>query len=352
MAVEIRIAQNEDAEEWDSIVSHSSHGTIFHSWNWLKIVEKHSHSKLYPLIGMQGSTPVGVFPLFFRKKGPLRKVSSPPRHVATYFLGPALIGFDTLKQEKRENVYIDFITAVEHFITHDLTANYIDIFLPPALQDPRPFTWSGYSVRLDYDYVVDLSNGIDNLFENLDRKHRSDLKRAKDKGMSVEIGSKKDYEKILALSQIRFTQQGKLLPAPKDFLLDLFEAFEDHMKIFVVKIEGEIVTGTIYLQYKDTLYLWIGNAKTEARVTPSPNHLLYCESIRYAVEHELKYFVILGSADHKRLHKFYAARFNPELRIRYIARKKSILTGVFLNGYSAIGAPLHGLMKRLGPSDE
>ena len=31
MTVEIRIAHNDDAEEWDAIISQSPHGTLFHN---------------------------------------------------------------------------------------------------------------------------------------------------------------------------------------------------------------------------------------------------------------------------------------------------------------------------------
>jgi len=67
MTIEIRMANNDDANEWDSIVSESPQGTIFHHWNWLKIAEKYTHSTLYTLIGVKGNTPVGIFPLFFKK---------------------------------------------------------------------------------------------------------------------------------------------------------------------------------------------------------------------------------------------------------------------------------------------
>ncbi len=147
MTVEIRIAQNDDAKEWDSIISKSPHGTLFHQWDWLKITEKHTQINSYiPLIGIKGSTPIGVFPLFFQKKGPFRMVFSPPPHAALFYLGPVMAGYDTLKQEKRENNYIEFQKSVEHFIKNDLKAHYISISLSPALQDPRPFTWSGYQL--------------------------------------------------------------------------------------------------------------------------------------------------------------------------------------------------------------
>ena len=146
MTVEIRIANNADAQEWDRIISESPHGTLFHQWNWLKITEKHTQTKLYPLIGIKNGVPIGVFPLFFQKKGPVRMVFSPPPHAALFYLGPVFTGYDTLRQEKWENMYIDFQNSVENFIKNDLNANYISISLSPALQDPRPFTWSGYTI--------------------------------------------------------------------------------------------------------------------------------------------------------------------------------------------------------------
>ena len=90
MTIEIRMASNADAEEWDRIISESPHGTLFHHWNWLKITEKHTRSTLYPLMGIEKGVPIGVFPLFFQKKGPARMVFSPPPHAAMFYLGPAM----------------------------------------------------------------------------------------------------------------------------------------------------------------------------------------------------------------------------------------------------------------------
>ena len=108
-------------------------------------------------------------------------VFSPPPHAALFYLGPVLAGYDTLKQEKREINYIGFQNSVEHFIKNDLKAQYISISLSPALQDPRPFTWSGYTFEPQYDYIIDLSIGLDSLLQTLDKKGRQNLNRCKKK---------------------------------------------------------------------------------------------------------------------------------------------------------------------------
>ena len=56
-------------------------------------------------------------------------VFSPPPHAVLFYLGPVIVGYDTLKQEKREINYIGFQNSVEHFITHELKAQYISISL-------------------------------------------------------------------------------------------------------------------------------------------------------------------------------------------------------------------------------
>jgi hypothetical protein len=345
MTYEIRRANSEDAEEWDAIISKSPHGTIFHQWDWLKITEKHTQTTLYPLIGIKGSTPIGVFPLFFQKTGSVRMVFSPPPHAALFYLGPVLAGYDTLKQEKREINYIGFQNLVEHFIKSDLKANYVSISLPPCLLDPRPFTWSGYSFEPQYDYVIDLSVGLDSLLKTLDKKGRQNLNQAKKRGMTVEIGGKKEYENILDLMEIRYAQQGKNVTIAREYFLDLYEVYKDHLKIFVAILEGKIVTGSIDFQYRDTHYSWIGNPKPKKPISPSPNDLLIWESVKYAHGHGCRYYVTMNAAGDKRLHSYYASKFDPELKVHLSVKKHSYTAGLLEKGYSEVIKPLRGKFK-------
>lgn len=345
MTVEIRIAQQDDEEEWDTIVSKSPQGTLFHSWNWLKITEKHTNTTLYPLIVIKGSSPVGVFPLFFQKKGPVRMVFSPPPHAALFYLGPVIAGYDPSQREKWENIYSDFQSSVENFIINEIKANYISISLSPALQDPRPFTWSGYSVSVYYDYVTDLSIGPDALLLTLDKKQRQNLNRAKKRGILVEIGGKTEYEAILDLMEIRYAQQGKIVTVSRDYYLDIYDAFKQNLKIFVAKVDGEVVTGNIDFQYRDTHYSWIGNPKPKKPISPSPNDLLIWESVRYAHEQGFRFYVTMNAAGNKRYHSYYASKFNPELKVHFSVKKSSFLTGILENAYSDILKPLKGRVK-------
>jgi hypothetical protein len=345
MTFEIRIAQDADANEWDAIISASPHGTIFHQWDWLKITEKHTRTTLYPLIGIKDSKTVGICPLFFQKNGPIRMVFSPPPHAALFYLGPVMVGYDSLKQEKRETNYIDFQKSIDAFIKNDLKGHYISISLPYGFYDPRPFVWSGYTVELNFDYVIDLTCDIGYLFQTLDKKQRQNLSRAKKRGITVEIGGKKDYEKILDLMDIRYNQQGKNVMESREYFLEIYDKYKENLKIFVAKVDGEVVTGTIDLQYRDTHYSWIGNPKPKKQIAPSPNDILIYESIRIAQEQGFKYYVTMSAAGDKRLHSYYASKFNPTIKVYFSVKKNTFLAGIFEKIYTHIVKPLDGWIK-------
>ena len=346
MTIELRSAHNDDTKEWDVIIASSPHGTLFHQWDWLKIVEKHTKMKLYPLIGMKNGVSVGLFPVYFQKMGPIRMVFSPPPHADLFYLGPVIIGYETFKQETKETIYSEFIKSVENFFKNVLKANYISISLSPSLQDPRPFIWSGYSNELNFDYIINISHGCDYLLQTLDKRGRQNLNRAKKRGFMVEIGGKREFEKILDLMEIRYIEQGKNITASRHYFLDIYDAYKDTLKIFIAKVDGEVVTGNIDFEYKNTHYSWIGNPKPKNRISPSPNDLLIWESIRYAYEQGLMYYVTMNAAGNNRLHSYYSSKFDPELKIHYSVKKTTFITGLLEKGYSNLLKPMSGMLKQ------
>ena len=55
----------------------------------------------------------------------------------------------------------------------------------------------------------------------------------------------------------------------------------------------------------------------------------------------------MSAAGNKRLHEYYAARFNPELKIRYVASKRSFFAGISEKSYRDVLKPLRGRIKHL-----
>jgi len=135
---------------------------------------------------------------------------------------------------------------------------------------------------------------------------------------------------------VRYAQQGKKFPVSKEYLLNIYDVYKDNMKIFIAKVDSEIVTGSIDLQYRDTHYSWIGNPKPKKSISPSPNDLLIWESVRYAYTQGFRYYVTMNGAGDKRLHSYYSSKFDPELKVHFSAKKNSYFTGILEKGYTGI----------------
>ena len=325
MSVEVRIAEGEELN-WDSLIASSPFGTIFHTLRWLRIAEKYTKSKLYPLIGVKGDNIVGVFPVFYKKKGMLRAILSPPPRTGIPYMGPVLSDYERLKQEKRESLLYDFVRGVDSFIHEHFKPHYIYIKMPPGLNDCRPFKWSGYHANPVYSYLLDISIGLSDIEASFSIQARRNIKQAmKKEELKFEEGSEEELEILYDMLFERYKEQNRKIPISKGYLMDLFNEYApENMKIFVIRNQnGEIVSGGVKLCYKDRIMDWIGQPKTAVRTS---NDFLHWCVIRWGVEHNLRYYEILG-ANTPTISKF-KAKFNPSLELYFEMKKMSLIGAV------------------------
>lgn len=318
--MEIKLA--EGPKEWDVLVEQSPHGTLFHTWDWLKIVEKHIDSKFYPIMLYKGTNLVGIYPIFLRKKAFVRFAFSPPPKAYLLYLGPVIKEYENMKQDKKESTMIQIQKEVDRFLFSELKCNYVRIRSSPGLFDSRPLRWAGYEIMPHYTYRIDLIKGVKNVWEQFDRKLRVDINRAKREGITVEEGNNKDIDFIHYSLSRRYIEQDLTPSDHRKFLLDLYNKFfPTNMRIFIAKYEGESVGGTIFLCYKDIMYLWVGVPKSELKGI-SPNDMVQWEAINWACENGCRYYEEMDAGDDIRLRHF-KSKYNPELAIWYTGKKYS-----------------------------
>lgn len=321
----IKIANEVDSEKWNDLIYSSPHGTIFHTWKWLKIVEKQTDSILYPLMAYQGTNIIGIYPIFLKKKGFINLALSPPPKAYLLYLGPVIANYENLKQDKKESIFIKFQNEVDRYLFSQLNCKYVRIRSSPGLFDSRPFRWSGYNVEPLYTYRINLTNGSDHVWENFDRQLRVTINKTIREGVIVENGNKEDLEFIHSLLSRRYIEQGLKPSDYKKFLLELYDEFyPTSIRIYIAKYKGEKVGGTISLCYKDIMYLWVGVPKTDLKGI-SPNDLIQWESIKWACENGFKYYEEMDAGDDPRL-RYFKSKYNPELVIWYSAVKYSSLS--------------------------
>lgn len=322
MSVNIKIANPQDNKLWNNVVESSPHGTIFHRWEWLKLAEVQSKTKFLPVMIFQGSNLLALYPVFIQKKGPIYLAFSPPPHTYMLYLGPILVGYEGMKQDKKENLFLKVQKEFDKLIFSELNCKYARIRTAPGLFDSRPLLWSGYRVEPYYTYAIDLTKGIDAVWGDFDRKLRVDINKAYREKVFIKEGNREDLSFILSLLSRRFIQQGY---KPLDYLpyLDgLYGTFQNHhMKIFLGCQGGDILSGLIALFDKDRVYLWTGIPKNKSGGVPV-NDLIQWEVIKWAAEHGYRWYEEMDSGDDRRLTQF-KSKYNPNLQIWFSAERYS-----------------------------
>lgn len=320
--MEIKCADREDKELWNRIVQNSPHGTIFHTWEWLHCIEAYTGSRLYPMMVFNGTEPVAVYPLYIRHFGPVKMAFSPPPRCLLLYLGPVFCGWDELKQEKRESLYIKIQKEIDTFIFSDIGCSYVRIRTAPGIYDSRPLKWSGYSVEPLYTYRLDTCRGIEVIQEGCDRKVRANVRKAQKEGLMIEDGTEQDIPFILESLKKRYEQQGFVASDYESYVRDLYEKFSpDHMHIYIATLNGMKLSGMITLTYNNVNYMWLGVPKNTS-TNLSPNDLIQWEAINRTVLNGTRYYEELETGDDPRTVRF-KSKFNPEIVVWFSATKYS-----------------------------
>jgi CelD/BcsL family acetyltransferase involved in cellulose biosynthesis len=330
MEISIRVAGEKDAGLWDTIARNSTLGSAFHTWKWLKIAAKHTRTTLYPLIGIKGETPIGLYPLFHQRTAGLSRVFSPPPGSAIPYLGPIIDQYETLRQSKKESTLKTFQRAADAYIEEELHARYTTVSVPPFL-DPRPFLWTGYELRPIFDYHLDLTKGTDALWKDLDPNLKGHIQRAEKSQVRIVDGTKDDLRAIHDSLRRRYDEQRKVLTVTPEYLCDLYDAFHPgNLRVFAAKRGEDIVGGVVTVLHRGRILYWIGGAKPGAEKS-SPNDLAQWEAIRWAAGKGMTLYEEIGSGT-ERLSEF-KAKYNPTLSVRFMAVKASPLARILEAGY-------------------
>lgn len=324
MNLSLVLADPSRQELWDRTVMESSQGTIFHLWDWLLAVQDHTRTELCPLLVFQGTTLVALYPVFFGRKGPFKVAFSPPPGAFLLYLGPVIKEYETMKQERRESVFLEIQKEVNRFIFQERGCAYARVRTVPEIPDSRPFRWTGYQVDPLYTYRLNLEKGSDSVKEGFNRKLRDSIRRAARMGVTVTEGSSEELQHLLKSLENRYHQQGIRAHDASRYLTRLMDRFSpDNLKVYCAWYQGERVGGMIATAFKSGMALWIGVPKTSL-VGVAPNDLIQWQVIQDAIDKGFQYYELMDGGDNERL-RFFKSKYNPELVAWYSAARYSSL---------------------------
>ena len=316
--LEIKLVEVIESVEWDEFVNRVPEGTVFHRWRWLKQMETHSGCQLLPLVGYFEGKIVGVFPIFYQKKGFFRAIYSPPPRMAMPYLGP-LTDLDELRQDEREKLVFEFINLVNTYITKKINPAYIYFSFVPEFIDVRQFKWDGYLVEPVYNYQLDLKNEKETIFKAFRRSVKKSINKEK-KRLVITKGNMGDLKKIFTAIEGRYADQKMSLPFDFDYVRDICVDFKNNIDILVAKEDDKFIGGALKISFQNKSLDWIGDTKNKDY---SVNELLHWRAIENAMDQSKTIYEFVG-ANTPRLLDF-KAKFNPALVVGFSAKKANLI---------------------------
>lgn len=326
MGVDVVEADESALAAWDDLVDRSPHGTVFHQLDALRLLAARSGTTLHPLVGYAGQEPVGLFPVFAKRVGPVATAFSPPPDLRIPYLGPALANVAKLKRRKRDRRHREFVTGCLEWLEREVGPRYVHLRTAVGYDDLRPFLDRGCDVTPEYTYVVDLAPGREDVVAAFSSDARSNVRDAADRAHRVDEGGPDAIRQIIEQVERRYASQDLSFRLDAGFVAELYDRLPDgQVRPYRVTVDGEFVGGLLALEHADTVYRWQGGVRTGLDLDLAVNDVLDWHVMERAMERGSTAYDLVG-ANTAGINQ-YKAKFGPDLRPYYrVERGSGVVT--------------------------
>lgn len=165
---ELRPLAEQEFLIWDAFVKKSPRNALFYKVPWLK-----APGWNYTIYGYfkRGELYAGI-PMSWSKQWGFRVALQPK---PTPYLEITFKEQDA-KYEQRLSKEKEAIWALARRLKHDF--DYIYFHVPPGPVDLQPFIWEGFSVGVEYTYIIDLNKSLDEMWYDLNHTKRNQIFKA------------------------------------------------------------------------------------------------------------------------------------------------------------------------------
>lgn len=320
--VESREITKSDISQWDELVAHSPHGTIFHTTRWLNACAEFTGKNLKIFGCFRDDMLVGGCSLLIGKKWGVFSYAESNSGFTPYG-GFILASFPNSGVHKLETFSRQVIESLTGYIEKE---HYISIVVwnPPEFLDIRPFISHGWRSHLQYTYDFDLGVNIES---HIDTRLKKTMRRAEKEQYIFESSS--DVSNFYSLLCETYARKNIKPAASKRYISDVCMFLKDQNcgEMVVAKTpEGEIACAEIVVWDTKKAYRWAAASDARFLESGAPSLLLFT-LLKRMQEKNIKKINLMG-ANTPKLSRFIA-RFNPTLVPYY--QIKSVIFDHFLS---------------------
>ncbi len=264
---DIRPLNEDELAIWDELVENSPRGTLFHRSFWLKASEMP-----FVICGyFKGNTLLAGIPLYHYRKFGIRIATHPKLPAYFPYLGPVFKHQDTKYVNK-----ISSEKEISRAIACRLKQESVAIFVTaPGDVDLQPFLWEGFSTNMNYTYIINLSNSLEDIWKSMDDKRRNNIRKAEKDGIIVTHSE--DFELCLNLVEktLKNTECSQLVISPEFTVCNDCHKLGMGIKQQCGYCSSENVYGiTRVVGYYSRVGNWISSKKEELKARQKSVHLL------------------------------------------------------------------------------
>lgn len=315
MSVEISEIDPDARGEWNQLVDRADRAKPFHRHEALSVQADYTETELHLLVGREGEEPIGLFPLFEMRKGPVRGVFSPPPYSWVVYLGPVLISDADIKRRTFDARNRAFIEQSLSWVGESIAPQYLQVTTHTEI-DIRPFQWAGYSVTPKFTYVVDLEREEDELLASFSGDLRRNIRDSDDAPYSVTEGDSDGIRWIIEQVAARYETTGESYDVDPEYVIALYDELPDgYIRPYICTIDGNRVGGILTVEDESTIYRWQGGFTPDETHDLAVNDVLDWQIIRQARVRGISRYDMVG-AGVPRINE-YKAKFGPELATHY-----------------------------------
>jgi lipid II:glycine glycyltransferase (peptidoglycan interpeptide bridge formation enzyme) len=283
---ELKLVPCAESNRWEELLRQQESATVFHRQAWLHLVAALSHSELRLYEVHQRGNVVGVCPLFFFRRGPVRIAACPPPQAAAPYLGPAV---------SRDLLPAALAAAASE--ARRQGAAYVE-FRCQAHVPPSELSEPAFSFEPRSTFILDLRSGPDYLWSNrLEPACRRAVRKAQNSGVVVEEVALRDIvDDYFAMAEQVFAKSHRPPPLSREDYEQMARALEgaDLAKVLVARHDGTILAAGIFPYDQRTVYYLDGVSLSEGQAL-RPNNLLHWEVIRWACQAGLAQYDMVGA---------------------------------------------------------
>ncbi len=318
----IIIGTKEDKEKWNTFIRENK-GSIFHNYDWLKIIEDTGNYRFLPIMIFKRDVLKAVFPVFSKSFFAIKTLTSPPPNFGIPELGPILVKTPNSPKKKLENIKI--VEAIINYLNTSIKYDLINFNISHVIQDLRAYKWNNFMVSPLYTYYLKLDYDTEKLYNSFDGRIRTALRKAtKDNKFKIEKTSDEaGYKKIIDMVRLRYKKQGLRYSLSQDYLEKVYNQFKDYLQTYIALKNGQIINGLVILEYNGIASHWIGGIRIRDGLQGLNESLHWHAITDYCKKGFAAYELMGANTKHLVDNK---ARYNPEL-VQYANVSKQTLKG-------------------------